>query len=31
MGLFRGYFSVLVGNAVYLAIGRDDFLKGVFV
>ena len=22
LGLFRGYFSVLVGNSVYLAIGK---------
>jgi hypothetical protein len=31
MGLFRGYFSVIVGNAVFLAIGREDFVKGAVV
>jgi hypothetical protein len=31
MGIFRGYFSVLIGNAVYLAIGREDFIKGAVV
>ena len=31
MGLFRGYFSVFIGNAVYLAIGREDFAKGAVV
>jgi hypothetical protein len=28
MGLFRGYFSVIVGNAIFLAVGREDFVKG---
>lgn len=31
MGLFRGYFSVMVGNAIYLTIGREDFVKGAVV
>ena len=31
MGLFRGYFSILVGNAIYLTIGREDFVKGAVV
>lgn len=31
MGLFRGYFSVIVGNAVYLALGREDWVKGAVV
>jgi hypothetical protein len=31
LGLFRGYFSVLIGNAVYLAIGREDFIKGAVI
>lgn len=31
MGIFRGYFTVLIGNAVYLAIGRDNFINGAIV
>jgi len=31
MGIFRGYFSMLIGSGVHLAIGRENMLQGAVV
>jgi hypothetical protein len=31
LGIFRGYFSMLIGSGIHLAIGRDNMLQGAVI